>query len=120
MNARVGFDWSAMPHTVEGFRRFLHFIEAEIADFGPYCLDPHWGIQARISHPTVFRPTLTGRVEAMGDFYRDLADRLDRPLPADISLENRQPDPAQNLAGDPEARALVERIYAEDFESFSY
>jgi hypothetical protein len=119
-NAMVGFDWETMPGTAEGLRRFLAYIEAEVAERGPYALNPHWCIQARSGFPDVYRPTLTGRLEALDDFYRALCDRLGQALPAEIARRNLQPPAPDALAGDAEARRMIERIYAEDFEVFGY
>ena len=42
------------------------------------------------------------------DAYNDWLDRV------------RQPAPPSDLAADPDARRLIERLYAEDFERFGY
>lgn len=118
--AMVGFDWDTMPYTVEGLRRFLAYIEAEVTDHGAHSLDSHWAIQAVSSFPKVYRPTLLGRVEDLPRFYAALAERLGQPLPSDMAHENRQERAPDALSADPEARRRVERIYAADFESFGY
>jgi Sulfotransferase family len=118
--AMVGFDWETMPYTVEGLRRFLAYIEAEVAAHGAPSLDSHWSIQAVSSFPGVFRPTLLGRVEALADFHKALADRLGQPLPDAVAHENRQENAPDSLIRDPDARRMIERIYAPDFEAFGY
>jgi len=119
-NAMVGFDWDSMPGTLEGFRRFLAYLEAEVDARGPWALDPHWCIQARLSFPDIYRPTLIGRMEDLPAFYRSLAERLGQPLPAEIAAENRQAPAPDALLADPDARRAIERIYAPDFETFGY
>lgn len=120
IDAAVGFDWRTMPDTVEGFRRFLHFIEQEIALLGANKIDNHWRPQAVSSRPDIFRPTLTGRMEEMPAFFAELAKRLGKPAAATIPHENRQPPTPDDLQQDPEARHLIRRIYAADFEAFGY
>jgi hypothetical protein len=115
----AGFDWRTMPGTLEGYRRFLHYIEAEIARVGAGEVNGHWRPQVDFICPEVFRPTLTGRMEALPAFFAELAARLDVAPPEVIPWENRQ-DATPDLAQDAEARRLVERIFARDFEVFGY
>lgn len=117
----AGFDWETMPGTAEGFRLFLRHVRAEMERLGPMGLDAHWRPQADFIQPEVFRPTLVGRVEDLDAFFAELAARLGAPPPeAGGRWENRQRAGEDPLARDPEARRLVEEIYAADFEAFGY
>ncbi len=117
--AITGLDWTTMANSAEGFRRFLAYIEAEIATEGPHSLNPHWCIQAVSGFPGPYNPTLTGRVEALGAFFTEVARRLGAPMPEGHFHANRQVHD-DDLAQDPPARRLIERIYADDFETFGY
>ncbi len=120
MDASVGFDWQTMPDTIEGFRRFLRYVELEIETQSVHALNGHWKPQVAFSHPDIYQPTLIGRMENLGAFFDEIAARLDRAPPAGSPADNRQPAPPSDLAADPDARRLIERLYAEDFERFGY
>ncbi len=122
LEARTGFDWTSAPGTLDGFLKFLDFLEAEAEDYGPDRLDTHWCSQARFARPEIYEPTLVGRVEAMDDFFSSVCERLDTPMPATIRHENCQSGATADdpLAAAPEARQRIERIYAADFEAFGY
>lgn len=120
IDAAVGFDWSYMPGTVEGFRRFLRYIELEVETTGAGALDPHWRPQTAFAPADVWVPGLIGRMEAMETFYAELAERLGKPAPARAPRENRQDGDAEELMGDKAARRMVEAIYRADYEAFGY
>lgn len=120
IDAAVGFDWTHMPGTVEGFRRFLRYIELEIELSGAPALDSHWRPQTAFAPTDVWVPGLIGRMEAMDDFYAELAGRLDKPAPSRIPRENRQDGNAEDLMSDSDARRMVEAIYRADYVTFGY
>lgn len=120
VDAAVGFDWRHMPGTVEGFRRFLRYIALEVAQSGASALDPHWRPQTAFAPADVWRPDLIGRMEDLGSFYAELAQRLDRPAPGTAPRENSQPGDAEDLTRDRTARELVAAIYHADYEAFGY
>lgn len=120
IDASVGFDWRTMPGTVEGFRRFLHYIELEAEAVSVYLLNAHWRPQKAFVHPEVYRPNLIGRMEDLGAFYRAIEDRLGKRSATEVPVQNRQAAAHPELGQDTAARRLVERIYAQDFEAFGY
>ena len=122
MNARVGFDWTRHPHTVDGFVRYLEFVRLELADDETMPLDSHLRPQVSNVRPDILRPHVVGRTEDLPAFFTAIAERLDRPLPAELDLAPRNTTrPAgEDLAADPAACALVRDIFAADFEAFGY
>lgn len=125
LSALTGFDWTRHPRTLDGFIRFLDYVEAahEAHLSGGRRVNSHWQAQWLLMQPAVFRPHLIGRTEAMGAFYAEVAARLDRPLPAGWSgphTNAQRGEPPTDLLDSPEVRALIGRIYARDFEEFGY
>ena len=120
LDAAVGFDWDSMSGTVEGLRRFLTFLQMEIDAFGVHSLNPHWRPQVACCHPSVFQPDIVGRTEDLPAFFAEVAQRMDRPMPEDVISENVQGNDTSSLSSDPEARRLIETIFASDFETFGY
>lgn len=125
LSALTGFDWQRHPRTLNGFLRFLDYVEAahEAHLAGGRPVNTHWQAQWLLMQPAVFRPHLIGRTEAMGAFYAEVAARLDRPLPAGWSgphTNAQRDEPATDLLESPAARERIGRIYARDFEEFGY
>lgn len=120
MDAVVGFDWDRHPDTAEGFRRFLDYIAWQIDRDGADAVDAHWQPQATFIKPDIFRPTLQGRMEDMGTFYADLADRLGFLLPEEGTWSNRQAHGGAAFTPDAGSLRLCREIYAEDHERFGY
>ena len=117
-----GFDWTRHPDTAEGLRIFLDFIEAETELAGVQSLNPHWIPQTAFVLPGLFQPTLIGRMEALPEFFAELAQRLDQPAPTEIGWENRQShdDQARAMLDAPGMRARIEQVYATDYARFGY
>lgn len=118
MNALVRFDWNDDPRTAAGFEKFLDFIAiiGELA--GRSAVNPHWRPQVENILPEVYRPDVVGRLEDMDAFYRMVADHLGQPLPASVmSRANRQSyRSSRDDLLTPAALAMIERVYAADFE----
>lgn len=120
-NATVQFDWEKHPNTVEGFVRFLRYIELEIARVGASGLDGHWMPQVEFIQPTVFNPTLVGRLEDMDTFYRSFRTAIGvDDLMSMASVENAQVRDAESYLTSKEVRGLIEDIYKADFEYWGY
>lgn len=124
MNALVDFDWERHPDTPEGFVRFLEFIRLELAENTTRQTNEHWAPQHLNIRPEIFRPQLLGRTEDLPAFFRAIAERLDRPLPAGVDLATpRNPQaPVEHEAflNHPQARRLIAEVFARDFEVFGY
>lgn len=125
LSALTGFDWRRHPRTLDGFLRFLDYVDAahraEAAGGRP--VNTHWMRQRWLMRPELFRPVLIGRTEAMAPFYAEVAARLDRPLPADWTgpHTNAQPaEPGADFLAAPAARRRIAEVYGEDFEEFGY
>lgn len=123
MNAMVGFDWDRHPRTAEGLARFLAYVEQSVAESGAQSVDPHWRPQIDNILPAIYRPDLIGRLEDMGRFFRDIAERLGQELPEG---GDRQPSNRQDRRSDRDAlltpanRRAVARLYAADFDWLGY
>lgn len=120
MNAVLGFDWDRHCDTAEGFERFLRYVAWQIETEGVDRVDGHWRPQKAFIKPTVFRPTITGRMEDMAGYFKLLSDRLDTPPPASLPWENKQDTGTVDLRAHKPSQALVRQIYAEDYEAFGY
>ncbi|MFA3917162.1 sulfotransferase family 2 domain-containing protein [Ruegeria hyattellae] len=123
MNALVGFDWQRDVRTSRGMDKFLNYIQIMIENHGVDTINRHWRPQVASIKPRVLRPHLIGKTEEMETFYRDIAERLDRPLPDNwvTPRANRNVsdfDPETLLSA--EALSRIEVIYAKDFEEFGY
>ena len=100
------------------FVAFLRYLEA-----GGLHADAHWAPQADLMLLPVADFDLVGRVETLG---RDLATVLDRvfgaPPPERLRRAGPRTDAAARFAEiwTPEAVALVNALYAADFELFGY
>ncbi|WP_238368588.1 sulfotransferase family 2 domain-containing protein [Mesobacterium pallidum] len=123
MGATTGFDWGAHPFTLTGFERFLDYVAAELPHHDARPLDSHFRPQVLNVLPQVLRPDLLGRCEDLPAFFRQIAARLERPLPPDIDLttpRNRQDVPGRDALETPATRARVAAVYAADFDAFDY
>ncbi|MCR8550902.1 sulfotransferase family protein [Salipiger sp. P9] len=124
MNALAGMDWDRDAGTPQGFSRFLHYLRDSAESFGAEDLDAHWMPQALHIRPGIYRPDLVGRTEELAPFARAVAARLDRPLPARLEGLRRnassRPKEGPDFYAEPGLRALVETLYAADFELFEY
>lgn len=123
MTALTGFDWGAHGFTLTGFERFLDYVAIELPHHDARPLDSHFRPQVLNVLPEVLRPDLMGRCEDLPAFFRQIAARLDRPLPPDIDLEtprNRQDVPGRDALETPATRARVAQVYAADFDAFDY
>ncbi|WP_323763708.1 sulfotransferase family 2 domain-containing protein [Marinovum sp.] len=123
LSALTGFDWDWHPGTIDGFQRFLEFIQVESEQEGIVSVNNHWRPQWRNTQIDLLKPDLVGRLEAMPAFYRDLCKALDRPLPKELvaDIRNRQPSGDSNtFLADSKCRQLIRDIYARDYELFGY
>jgi len=122
MNAMVGFDWDNDRRTAAGFVKFLRYIEDGLRHSQQLRVNPHWRPQMTNTRPDVYQPDLIGRVEDLGSFFRAVADRLGQPLPAGWVEPRANTQPPRDLSAfdGPEVRALIARIYADDFAAFGY
>jgi len=122
MNALVGFDWDNDPGTETGMLKFLDFIEQCSETQGAHTLNVHWRPQALAAKDDVFAPDLIGRAEALPDFYQEIAERLDRPLPPDMSRTHTNAGTAAHDVDllTPAVRRRVREIYSRNFEIYGY
>lgn len=118
MNALVRFDWDRDPRTATGFGKFLDYIALIRELAGRAEVNPHWRAQVENVVPAVYRPDVIGRVEDMGAFYRQVAERLDQPLPATLAGEANRQSHRSSRADllTPASLRAIERVYAADFE----
>ena len=99
---------------------FDEFIEA-ISKQTPAEMDPHWRVQGRQTLQDVIEYDFIGRFE---HFDRDLAEAGERISPnfrPFIHTERRQatgPKPTAEIS--PRTAETIRRVFAEDFERFSY
>ncbi|MEX0320083.1 MAG: sulfotransferase family 2 domain-containing protein [Ruegeria sp.] len=120
MNAVTGFDWGHHTDTEEGFVRFLDYVAWQVNTEGADKVNAHWCPQASFIKPTVFKPTIIGKMEDLDHFFRMLSSRLGTPPTDTAPWENRQSGRADALLECPRARARCEEIYAEDYGTFGY
>ncbi len=118
MNATCGFDWSKDRFTHAGFLKFLDHLALINQHQGDPVEDPHLRPQVRNVRPDIFKPDLLGRTEDLHGFFRAIAERLDRPLPADVDLpiSNRQNSAAMAealISG--ESKRRIATVFAADF-----
>lgn len=123
MNAAVSFDWDTDTHTAKGLEKFLDYIALE-QDQGPtYAINPHWRPQTANVLPQILRPDLIGRTENLKQFYQDIADRLDSPLPTDWDMPHANKAVFSQPWPDiltPACMTRIRDVYAADFERFDY
>lgn len=99
---------------------FDEFVGA-VAEQPPEAMDPHWRIQSRQTLQDLIDYDFIGRFE---HFDRDLAElgrRISPGFDAFIHAERRQATgakPTERIS--PATAATIRRVYAEDFERFSY
>lgn len=115
--ARPFYDWLGRIEE-PAFIDFLRFLE----DGGAHS-DPHWAPQADLMLLPVAAFDFIGRLETL---EADLGHVVDRLFAPDAPLEMRRAGPrtdsAKRLTGayTPEGLAIVNRVYAADFELFGY
>lgn len=123
MNAVVGFDWTADCRTPTGLVKFLRYIDRSLQGASPQAMNSHWRPQVATVLPEVYRPHIVGKVEALDDFFAEIAARLGQDLPpgwrTPRANASRSGEATQALL-DPEARDLIARLYADDFAAFGY
>lgn len=81
LNSLMQFDWETGPYTSKGFGKFLDYLTMMSESEGLESLDPHWLPQVLHIRPTLYKLDIIGRTENMASFAKDLAERLDQPLP---------------------------------------
>lgn len=123
MNAMVGFDWDKDPRTATGFEKFLDYIASDIQNRGLQEVNPHWRPQHGNIRPGLFDAHMIGKTEDLGTFFKDIAARLDQPLPATFTAkaanQNADSTPKDALLT-PAVRQRIARIYGPDFAQFDY
>lgn len=129
IQAMTQFDWTLDPNTPHGFVKFLSYVAQMQAQGDPMLVDAHWLPQEKHIEPTIYKPDLIGRTEAMGGFARNIAARLETDLPEEIETRLSRNESANSATrterraqfySDPEAANLVRQIYEQDFELFGY
>jgi hypothetical protein len=121
--ALTGFDFERDHGTVQGFDRFLRYIQDFADTFGADAVDPHWRSQALHIRPDLYRPDIVGRTEEMASFAAEVARRLGRPLVSDLAQLNCNPSTSGvqgDLLSSAHVRRRIEQIYADDFTLFEY
>lgn len=123
LNALEGFDWDKDPHSPRGFNKFLDYLGRMAETEGPDKIDPHWLSQQLHIRPDLYKPDLIGRTENLAPFAKELAERLDHPLPDLSRLKSNRTKKVSGslfLYDDPAAIRKVRSLYAEDFIIFGY
>lgn len=125
LNALCRFDWNADRNTAVGFRKFAEYIDLITREFGPDMLDAHWLPQARHIRPDLYRPDILGRTEALDAFADEVQDALGVTprIPPSRLRNNARGGPridTGDFTSDPRVRAIVRRVYEEDFDRFGY
>jgi hypothetical protein len=120
MNAVSKFNWERDVDTERGFIIFLEYVAWQIDADGPEAVNAHWQPQFTFIKPAVFNPTVIGRMEDLGCYFRTLSERLDAPFPEALPWDNRQPTAPQDLRSSMRAQAICKEIYAADYEAFGY
>jgi hypothetical protein len=118
LNAQYGFDWEQDMDTHRGFELFLTALLHNSK--GPEPLDPHWRPQVEVICPTVYEPTLIGRIEAYDAFLAEMSERLSVSIQHPRHRNAQSTTAAQQQYDTPALRTLVERVYQADFEAFGY
>jgi hypothetical protein len=118
MNAVTGMDWGLERHTATGFLKFLDYLAAEAAAGRDRLGDPHLRPQVLNTRPEVLQPDVVGRTERLGEFFRAIADRFDRPLPPDWAVPhgNRQGTSALAHLLTPAAMTRLALVFAADYD----
>lgn len=119
MNAMVRFDWRKDRYTLTGFRKFLEYAERTQVVNGEIS-DPHWRCQVDNVRPDIFKPHLIGRTENLGNFFRQIANHFDQPLPEGwIAPHSNSQGHDRELAErllTPDSLREIGKIFARDFE----
>ncbi|MEP2426635.1 MAG: sulfotransferase family 2 domain-containing protein [Tateyamaria sp.] len=123
MCALTQFDWDKHAYTVEGFERFLTYLEQDLAHHATRPVDSHFRPQVLNILPDVFCPDLIGRCEDLPTFFANIAARLDRPAPQgalEAKPRNTQQISDRAIFDTPDTRRRVGHIFAADFLAFGY
>lgn len=121
MTALTGFDWERHPHTAEGFERFLDYLRIDLEHHADRPVDSHFRPQVLNIRPDLYKPDLVGRCEDLAGFFRQIAERLERPVPEGaLTSEPRNRSRREDvfpitLA----ARQRMSEIFRADYESFA-
>ena len=88
----------------------------------PEDMEPHWAPLSSLLGLGLIAYGHVGKLEAMDEFFRDVLGRFSDSLPGVLRLDDHRRDASARLRQSYDARtlALVEEIYARDFESFGY
>lgn len=118
MNALVGFDWGSDPGSVTGFEKFLDYVHLEDLAEGHRGGDRHLRPQVHNLRPEVYQPQLIGRTEQLGTFFHAIAERLERPLPADwqVPMANHSGGGAAVHLLTASVQARLAQTYAADYQ----
>ena len=122
ISALTGLDWARDSYRGAGLEKFLTFIDWAYSSGRNDLIDLHWRRQTEIIRPEIFRPDITARVEDLTAFLHQIAERLDKPLPAGFVTPHANASPAatgRDLVT-AAAEALIARIYADDYDAFGY
>jgi Sulfotransferase family len=124
MNATVGFDWQKDAETIGGFEKFLEYVKMGLSDADSLPINAHWRPQHMNLHSAIVTPDMTGKVEDLSRFFRQVADRLGQAVSA-AAIDAPAANPstgtdAGNLLQSAAVKRLIHDIYKEDFDRFDY
>lgn len=115
----LGFDWDTDPYTEQGFEKFMNYVEFEAHDTrtSGRLPDPHFRPQAMNICLEFLNPHLVFRVDDLAEGLQVIATQLGRPQFSEKTTKarlNAQPE-RQSYT---KHNALIERVYAPDFEIY--
>ena len=115
VTSKLFVNWRSPPD----FRAFLKILaDGHYDRIGPYNRRDMSACNPQVEWLRDASPDKLYRMEELGEFVRDISERWDIPRPQLVHANRSNPAPGDNL--DREERALIEKVYAEDFKTFGY
>jgi hypothetical protein len=114
---RYGAMMGAAPGELPDFRSFCRFL-----DRGGLWRDAHWAPQSALMLLPLEEYDLVGRVETLDQDIATLLRKIWGIAPEPVAFAGTRTDAAEAVARayDDESRAIVARLYRQDFELFGY
>lgn len=112
------FGWLTMPNTERGFVAFLAVVAHETEAYGASAVNDHRRTQVSFINLAAYVPTLTGRIEALGDYFAELGERLGVPSADSARYHDNRQSFVRTLLRSPAIRRRIAMLYEDDSRAF--